>query len=205
MSTQTEAPTLYERRRIEQRADALLILLNARFVDPEKAPGAMRVLGLSKGDMSEARRRVGALVSVPPAPVVMHSHPTYSWDDEKPAPLRQPTKAPTNARPIHEGQLRCSKCQKWKDEDEFSLRTDRIGSGTRRSACKSCHRLAGKERYLNVRAQEALTAIGVEFVVEEGDSSAKFICRSCGKPIEPGEDATVSGVVEHSSCVEGEA
>ncbi len=220
MSAQTESPPLWEVRQTRARADALLILLNARFVDPAFTAGAMRVLGLSKEDMSEARRRVGAMVAMPPhEPVGSTDSPSADQEWGQPptglpraphvAPsferFRRPSKPATNARPVnHDGQLRCSKCQKWKDEDEFSLRTDRLGSGTRRSACKPCHRLAGKQRYLNVDAKGSLTLLGVDFVVEEGDTAGKFICAKCGKPIEQGDDATVIGVVEHSWCVKGE-
>jgi hypothetical protein len=204
MSAQTEAPTTVGFTAARHRADALLILLNARFVDPSQTPGAMRVLGLDKSDMADARRRVGGMVAASPAPAPPPAPSEPSYWDANPAPFRRPNKSPTTARPIHEGQLRCSQCQKWKDEEEFSLRTDRLGSGTRRSACKDCHRLAGRKRYLNVQAKASLSTLGVEFVVEEGDTSARFICAKCGQPIEPNDDATVVGEVEHSWCAKEE-
>lgn len=211
MSAQTEAPTL-DTTASRHRADALLILLNARFVDPAMTMGAMRVLGLSKVDMADARRRVGSLVSMPPhepvGPTGTPSPEDQSWGTQpRPSspPFRRPDRAPSTSRPVsHDGQLRCSKCSQWKDEGEFSIRTDRLGSGTRRSACKGCHRLAGRQRYLNVDAKGSLTILGLDFVVEEGDTSGKFICAKCGKPIEAGDDATLVGAVEHSWCVKGE-
>lgn len=204
MSAQTDTPLLTA---TDIRADTLLLLLNARFVNPDRSLGAMRVLGLVGADMSAARRRVGLSVAVPPVPVedepaepeTITRRSTYVAP-----PKARLSKAPTNSRPVNEGKLRCSKCQEWKPEDQFGLRTDRLGSGTRRSACRDCHRKDGRQRYLNVKALDSLTLLGLDFVVEEGDSSAKFVCGRCGKPIEPGDDATLIGAVEHSTCVKGE-
>lgn len=185
------------------RADTLLALLTSRFVDWSHCNGAMRVLGLTTADMSAAKKRLTfERIGVPvPVPVP---------EPEEPAPFRRPAskpfKAPTVTRPVRipDGeapQLRCSQCKEWKPAEAFSPRTDRPGSGTRRSACRDCHRLTGRRRYLNLEALDALGTVGLEFVVEAEDP-ARLVCAKCKRPIKPGEDASVAGEVGHVECPE---
>ncbi len=192
-------------------ADALLALLRARPVVLawDQCNPAMAVLGLNAADLSEARARVGfpvhatppggtpdvTDVPAPAAPTDDH-RPVVSVDGPPPpvrvgeAAYRQTephpptrTRPATTARPTRAGELRCSRCREWKAMEAFRLRTDRIGSGTRRSACDECFSRDNRSRYVNLTARAELNAIGITLSIEEGDEVARLRCRKCGQAL----------------------
>ena len=181
--------------------DALLAVLRAKLLPWEAGDAAMAALGLNKGIMAEARARADRAEA-------MFEYGSDTKRAAEPRPqgdripnVRTPTyqrkapayRQPTRQRPVSDdGDLCCSVCGKWKPAEEFMLRTDRIGSGTRRSACTPCHNERNKSRYLNVTAVAALNAVGLTFTVSEGDDAASLSCVLCGARLEVGDDVTTA-------------
>ena len=193
MSAQTEPSPL--RTPTEHRADTLLLLLRGGFVDRSRRLGAMRLLGLTLDDMTAASRRTAWTVGFEPTPPL----PAPEFVPEKPRKAATRVR-PTRRTPDRETVLHCSLCKQWKPLDAFTVRSDRPYTGTRRPECKDCGKARSRQRYLNVTARESLGTVGLDFIVEEGDASAKLVCVRCQKAIEPGQEATVSGEVGHVVC-----
>lgn len=92
--------------------------------------------------------------------------------------------AGTRARKSNEaGQLLCSRCGVFLDPDCFRLRTDRIGSGQRRSACDPCLSDASRSRYVTIETRGTLREIGITLAIQEGDDAARLLCVDCGQPL----------------------
>jgi hypothetical protein len=186
--------------------DALLAVMRARLLPWRHGEAVMGRLGVTKSEMARARNR--------PLPPAWQLQSTKDAAEPRPKgnttgrdPLREyarkPSKAPTTARPVTEdGQLRCSVCGKWKDPEDFKLRSDRIGSGTRRSACDPCHNAANRARYLNVEAKASLNAVGLSFTIQDGDEAASLSCASCGQRLEVGQDVRTvhDSAIRHITC-----
>lgn len=214
----------------EVLADGLLRLLRAQpvILGWDKAAAAMAVLGLSREDLSEARERGGDFVrhdtpdidghdferatrpeptepvAVPdPADVTIMPGRTRRTAGKPVAVTRTMLHRPaTRTRPVSDtGQLQCTRCRLWKDPGEFRLRTDRIGSGTRRSACDECFNRDNRERYVSLRAKAQLNAVGITLEILEGDEAAQLICVRCQEPLGLDDVETTQDVeLAHVRC-----
>lgn len=97
------------------------------------------------------------------------------------------------------GELRCTRCNGWKHEDEFSVRTDR--PHLRKSRCKACMARMARIRYLGVEKMVALNAVGVTFTVSSADDMVGLSCVGCGEPIVAGDTVCGDTRLCHARCV----
>lgn len=204
------SPSFISAEAREHRADALLILGRAKLLVVGAFEAGMAELGIDKGDMSAARARSDGRMTRAPAPTFTDPLTTdRAWRSTEPhtrspaepkvyAPHGRRGQRPTRSRPVGEdGKLRCVRCGLDKIPEEFRLRSDRLGSGTRRSACDDCTARDQRARYLSVRTRADLNAVGLTFSVEDGDDVAGLTCLRCGNAITSGDDVT-AGPVEVS-------
>jgi hypothetical protein len=192
----------------DQCPDALLSVLRAKLVPWTHADTAMYMLGITKGQMNEARyraSRIPELVDYPSTKDAAEPRPKGERIPYPRDPLSNLRKAkpPTRTRPVSEdGDLLCTRCGKWLSPDNFKLRTDRIGSGGRRSACDPCHNAANRSRYLSVEAKASLNAVGLTFTIQDGDDAATLSCAACGMRLEVGDEVRTEhdSPIRHITC-----
>lgn len=94
------------------------------------------------------------------------------------------------------GQRICSKCHETKPVAEFDIKNQRTGE--MKSWCRPCFRGYQRERY--VKASEAGMVTAIRMLLQAGSPFIGDACRSCGHPLNAGEEVEACDVVVRHVC-----
>lgn len=102
------------------------------------------------------------------------------------------------------GMRRCKRCNEVQPEAAFPIKDHK--SGRRRSYDSDCWKAMQRERYLSVKKEKALNAVGITFTLTEADGPLGCLaCMDCGVPLKPGDQVHGANVtLRHVDCEEAQ-
>lgn len=180
-----------DRTEMEVAADTIMALIAARVISTvNQKDVALAVSHVTEGELRRAQRRWAKSEAVPfprmslvPVPETLPTEPQLRKDG------KPKVRAKTRRRRFRHGreELWCTLGQHYAPKEAFRVSKDRSKpSGVKvKSFCMDHERKYQEGRYLSVKKAEALAEIGIEFVVEDGDSELR--CVDCGRTLELGD------------------
>lgn len=163
-------------------ADTVWALLAAGAIDSRtiSRSDVIELLGISEGDLADARRRYMARGRIPIRPRA-----------------RQRVRDGRNGV-RHDGEKRCPRCNVLKDiATEFDPRSK--NDPRPRAFCRPCYKEYQSNRYLSV-AESIRGEVVASFIVEPHDGCCGMKCRVCTVPLAEGDLAVVRGDPLHEEC-----
>ena len=191
---------------VEIVSDVLVDLVHEKIVAPQQAEAAALRLGIGREDLSEAvMRRTAAGWR---APVLAREKVDGRQDRPRTEPVPKPA---TVGQGVHQrksrvvggiAELWCVGLEKqgahWAPEDEFLVRADY--PWRRMSQCDEHRKQYQRARHVKVAAREALSEVGLEFLVDRRSNLIGVVCKGCGKPFKVGDEAVGDSTLTHRGC-----
>lgn len=186
---------LRQRTEVEVAADVVACILESGIVkrDAVTVAAMARAAHVPVGDVKEAWRRVQDGKYEPPVqrPIDAEAH-------EPPPHLRSANRTRWLRKNPAPGMRRCSRCQATKPNEDFGIKNPRTGQ--RKSMCRPCEHDYQRTRYLSVSKVNMMNAVGLTFVVTEGDDVHGLACVDCGAPILVGQTVCGRAELRHAEC-----
>jgi len=204
--------TTEPRSEVELVADLIAHLKSKRLIRLHGVSGGTAAVeaaaGLMPGEIRQAEVRVSRRGYIAPRRREMSDALPEPESERALIDAYAKSRKPREARnlrvdPVSEAwERKCKLCGVWKplDSDHFTKRIDTHDRRTWRTECRGCWAEKSRIRYLSVEKRDALSTIGVEFVLAEGDDVVGLRCLGCGNLLRSGDKVRGEAEVRHADC-----
>lgn len=187
-------------------AEAVMQLVSEGLMDrtPETVRQIALTLGLEVRELRDAWWRIERAGFTAPRPeaaaALVTAAPRVTVDLEQQRRSRQ-RRGWAEANPTP-GMRRCARCGMVQPEELFPWKDGTRRS--RRSYDSDCWKAKQRERYVSVSKEKALNAVGIAFLLTEGDDLGRSLCcMECGVPLKAGDHVEGRKVaLRHVDCEE---